>query len=373
VEIHGEHISVIKTVLEGNSVRGAVYIRATYGLANRISSYATILAVVMLLSLVAAVTMGVWMQRRITQPIVAVAKTAHQVVATRDFSLRVSKTTSDEIGYLVDAFNTMLYEIGARSEALALADEMKDQFLATLAHELRNPLAPLSNALHILKTARNRPDLTESAHNMMERQLRQMVRLVDDLLDVSRITTGKLTLHREDVSLREILQNAIEIAQPLIDLRNQRLVVNLPEKEIRLHADAARLAQVFSNLLNNAAKYTDEQGRIELGARLDDHTVSVQIVDNGIGISPDLLPRMFQMFTQADSSIERQIQSGLGVGLALAKRLVEMHGGAIEAESEGLGFGSRFGVRLPVCEVTDLLITTCRWQSQTRQRVGSLL
>jgi two-component system, sensor histidine kinase len=350
VEVRGERISLLKPIVEGDAARGAVYLRTSYILPDRIGRYAAILAGVMLLSLIAAVGLGIWLQRRITRPIAAVAETAHKVVDTRDFSLRVEKTTADEIGHLVDAFNTMLAEIGARSEALLAADRMKDQFLATLAHELRNPLAPLSNALYILKNTRDRPDLTANALGMMDRQLRLMVRLVDDLLDVSRITTGKLALRKENISLRDVIQNALEIARPLIDVRRHSLAVDLPQADIRLNGDAARLAQVFSNLLNNAAKYTNEAGQIRLSARLTGKVVAVEVVDNGIGIAPETLPQLFNMFTQADASIERRVQSGLGVGLALAKRITEMHGGTIEAESPGLGRGSRFAVRLPVLE-----------------------
>jgi signal transduction histidine kinase/CheY-like chemotaxis protein len=337
-------------ISDRNTYQGAVYLVATYGLYERIAGYGAILVVVMLLSLALAVLVGSWLQKKITEPLLAVTDTAHQVIDTRDFSLRVTKTTSDEIGYLVDAFNSMLAEIGTRADALIAADVMKDQFLATLAHELRNPLAAISNAVHILKAARDNPKMLDAAQGMMERQLKQLVRLVDDLLDVSRITTGKLTLRCEPVSLVDVLNNAVEIARPMIASRHHELVVRLPDRSVRLSADATRLAQVFSNLLNNAAKYTDGQGAIELTARLADGLVVVDVTDNGIGMPADLLPRVFNMFTQADTALDRQMQTGLGVGLALAKRLVELHGGTIEAHSEGVGQGSRFTVRLPLLE-----------------------
>jgi len=345
--VEGGRVVLIQRINDRNTYQGAVYLVATYGLYERIAGYGAILAAVMLLSLALAVLVGSWLQKKITEPLLAVTDTAHQVIETRDFSLRVSKTTSDEIGYLVDAFNGMLAEIGARADALIAADAMKDQFLATLAHELRNPLAAISNAVHILKVARDNPKMLDAAQGMMERQLKQLVRLVDDLLDVSRITTGKLTLRLGPVSLVDVLGNAVEIARPMVVSRHHDLSVTLPDAPIRLTADATRLAQVFSNLLNNAAKYTDEQGRIELTTRTEEGSVVVQITDNGIGIAPELLPRVFDMFTQADTALDRQIQTGLGVGLALAKRLVELHGGTIEAHSEGIGRGSRFIVRLP--------------------------
>ncbi|HYH42449.1 MAG TPA: ATP-binding protein [Burkholderiales bacterium] len=345
--VEGGRVVLIQRINDRNTYQGAVYLVATYGLYERIAGYGAILAAVMLLSLALAVLVGSWLQKKITEPLLAVTDTAHQVIETRDFSLRVSKTTSDEIGYLVDAFNGMLAEIGTRADALIAADAMKDQFLATLAHELRNPLAAISNAVHILKVARDNPKMLDAAQGMMERQLKQLVRLVDDLLDVSRITTGKLTLRLGPVSLVDVLGNAVEIARPMVVSRHHDLSVTLPDAPIRLTADATRLAQVFSNLLNNAAKYTDEQGRIELTTRTEEGSVVVQITDNGIGIAPELLPRVFDMFTQADTALDRQIQTGLGVGLALAKRLVELHGGTIEAHSEGIGRGSRFIVRLP--------------------------
>ena len=345
--VEGGRVLLAQRISDRNTYQGAVYLVATYGLYERIAGYSAILAAVMLLSLALAVLVGSWLQKKITEPLLAVTDTAHRVIETRDFSLRVSKTTSDEIGYLVDAFNGMLAEIGTRADALIAADAMKDQFLATLAHELRNPLAAISNAVHILKVARDNPKMLDAAQGMMERQLKQLVRLVDDLLDVSRITTGKLTLRLAPVSMVDVLKNAVEIARPMIASRHHDLSVTLPDAPIRLTADATRLAQVFSNLLNNAAKYTDEQGRIELATRIEGDSIVVDVTDDGIGIAPGLMPRVFDMFTQADTALDRQVQTGLGVGLALAKRLVELHGGTIEAHSEGIGRGSRFTVRLP--------------------------
>jgi CheY-like chemotaxis protein/nitrogen-specific signal transduction histidine kinase len=266
---------------------------------------------------------------------------------SRDFSRRARKTTEDEIGYLVDAFNNMLAEIGRRAEALLKADRMKDQFLAMLAHELRNPLAPISNGLHLLEAAGAKPEVAVQARAMMGRQVKQLVRLVDDLLDVSRITTGKLTLRTEPVELRSVIDNAVEIARPVIDTRRHRLSVDCPKGPLYLEGDATRLAQVFSNLLNNAAKYTPPGGTISLHASVEGDRVEVIVVDSGIGMTPETLDEVFEMFTQANTAIDRE-QSGLGVGLALARYLVEAHGGSIEATSEGMGKGSRFVVRLPL-------------------------
>jgi signal transduction histidine kinase/CheY-like chemotaxis protein len=345
--VNGDRIELFHGIVENERARGTVYIAAQYGLARRLADYLGILGIVMVLSMLAALLTSAWLQRAITKPILDITDVAHRVMEQRDFSLRVRKTTDDEIGYLVDAFNNMLAEIGRRAEALLSADRMKDQFLATLAHELRNPLAPISNALHLLEAAGDRPEMAANARRMMARQLKQLVRLVDDLLDVSRITTGKLVLRLEDTELRKVIDAAVEIARPLIESRRHRLSIDLPAQPVHLRGDETRLAQVFSNLLNNAARYTDAGGDIGVHARRAGDAVEVTVSDNGIGIAPEVLPDMFKMFTQANTSIERT-QAGLGVGLALALRLVEMHGGSIDARSDGIGLGSRFTVRLPL-------------------------
>jgi CheY-like chemotaxis protein len=229
---------------------------------------------------------------------------------------------------------------------LSDADRRKDEFLATLAHELRNPLAPIRNALQVIRQSPDR-EAHAQAQTMMQRQLAQMVRLVDDLLDVSRISRGKLELRREQVQLSAVVNSAVETSRPMIDHLGHQLTVTLPKQPILVDADLTRLAQVFSNLLNNSAKYMDRGGRIWLTAQRQGSDVVVSVKDAGIGIAADQLPRLFQMFSQVDSSLERS-QGGLGIGLTLVKRLVEMHGGHVEARSEGQGKGSEFVVRLPV-------------------------
>jgi PAS domain S-box-containing protein len=231
-------------------------------------------------------------------------------------------------------------------EALRSADRSKDEFLATLAHELRNPLAPIRNALEIMRLTREEETL-ESARHIIERQLRQMIHLVDDLLDISRITQGKIELRSERIDLRTVLQNAVETSRPLIEARRHELILELPEAEsLTVRADATRLVQVIANLLNNAAKYTPEGGRIVLGAWRDAGHAVVTVEDSGLGIPAPMLPRVFDMFAQIDRSLERT-QGGLGIGLALVKKLVEMHGGSVRVESEGENRGSRFTVRVP--------------------------
>lgn len=353
ITITGNQIHLFKKIVEGDKLQGTVYIRAKYELLDRLLDYLGILAVVMVLSMLAALLIWSWLQKVITTPLKDITDVARQVMESRDFSLRVHKTTDDEIGYLMDAFNNMLAEIGRGANALLTADRMKDQFLATLAHELRNPLAPISNALYLLEQGGDRPEVAANARRIMARQLKQLVRLVDDLLDVSRITTGKLILKKEQIELRRVIDNAVEIARPLIEARCHRLTVKIPERTIHLNGDETRLAQVFSNLLNNAAKYTDLNGAIAVEVEVAAEEVWVSVTDNGMGMSQEILPEIFEMFTQAHVSPDRT-QAGLGLGLALALRLVEMHGGTIQAHSAGIGKGSRFTVRLPLLLVPAL-------------------
>ena len=231
---------------------------------------------------------------------------------------------------------------------LSLADQRKNEFLATLAHELRNPLAPISNMIEVVKRAGNNGELLKQAHETIERQLAQMVRLVDDLLDLNRITHDRLELRRSDVELATVIEQAVEVARPLIDAADQKLTIDLPDDEIYLNADQARLAQVFGNLLNNSCKYTRPNGAISLSARRNgDDEVLVSVRDNGAGIPADKLDRIFDMFMQVDRSSDRS-QDGLGIGLTLVKRLVEMHGGSIEVHSAGEEQGSEFVVHLPI-------------------------
>ena len=230
---------------------------------------------------------------------------------------------------------------------LSETDRRKNEFLATLAHELRNPLAPMSNMLQVVKRAEGDQHLLGQAHDTIKRQLDQMVRLVDDLLDLSRITHDRLELRRTEVELSEVIQQAVEVARPLIDAAGHNLTIDLPDEPIYLNADRARLAQVFGNLLNNSCKYTKPNGTISLSAKRLDSEVLVTVRDNGAGIPQDKLDRIFDMFMQVDRSAERS-QSGLGIGLTLVKRLTEMHGGSIEANSGGAGEGSEFVVRLPI-------------------------
>jgi signal transduction histidine kinase/ActR/RegA family two-component response regulator len=230
--------------------------------------------------------------------------------------------------------------------ALLEADRRKDEFLATLAHELRNPLAPIRNAVRILDSDAADERQRKWGREVISRQVQRMALLLDDLLDVSRITRGQLELKKDYVDLKSVVGVAVETARPLLDAKRHQLTVQLPAENVRLEADPLRLSQVIGNLLTNAAKYTDPEGRIELAARLENAELRISIRDNGIGLSEEVMPALFTMFSQVNSAIDRA-EGGLGIGLALVKGLVALHGGRVEVRSEGLGRGSEFIVHLP--------------------------
>ncbi|HZZ28807.1 MAG TPA: PAS domain S-box protein [Pirellulales bacterium] len=238
-------------------------------------------------------------------------------------------------------------------QALRDLDSRKDEFLATLAHELRNPLAPISNSLHILRMSGELSPTTERVCGIMERQVNHLVRLVDDLLEVSRITRNKIELRKESVELAAILRSAIETSMPLLDAAGHQLAISVPTEPILLQADPLRLAQVVANLLNNAAKYTPHGGQVWINGRQEGQLAVVSVRDNGLGIAPDMLSKVFNMFAQGEQTLDRA-HGGLGIGLTLAKNLVQLHDGKIEAFSAGLGKGSEFVVRLPLAQAAPL-------------------
>jgi signal transduction histidine kinase len=262
----------------------------------------------------------------------------------------------DNLAASAEENRRLLKESQQYARALQEADQRKDEFLATLAHELRNPLAPISNSVTILASGRSPKHVRDQALGMMERQVKQMVRLVDDLMDVARITRGKIVLKPERLDVRDILNAAVEISQPLIDQFEHTLIADLPNEQVWLDADMTRLAQVFSNLLNNAAKYSEPGREIRLSVEAAEGFVTVRIKDQGLGMTRETLTRIFDMFAQADGSLERA-HGGLGVGLTLVKALVEMHRGTISAFSPGLNAGSEFAVRLPLAEGNDTMST----------------
>ncbi|MBZ4038930.1 hybrid sensor histidine kinase/response regulator [Novilysobacter selenitireducens] len=242
---------------------------------------------------------------------------------------------------------THLDELEQARDAIAASAQRKDEFLAMLAHELRNPLAPIRNALHLLGESAVPEQERASLRAMMKRQVDHMVRLVDDLVEVSRLSRGTIELRRDMVELADVLRNAIDLSRPLIDTGRHALHLDLPDEALPVDADPVRLAQVFGNLLNNAAKYARKGGEIRVGARRDGDEVVVSVLDRGIGIEPDVLPHVFELFTQGRREAHRA-QDGLGIGLTLVRSLVEMHGGTVTAHSDGRGHGAEFIVRLPL-------------------------
>jgi PAS domain S-box-containing protein len=278
-------------------------------------------------------------------------------LCSRTKTIGVMTFVTAESGHVYDAADVAAAEDLARRTVIAIenanllatlkeSDRRKDEFLAMLAHELRNPLAPIRNAVQIFRGKGTPVPELQWATEVIDRQVRQLSRLVDDLLDVSRITRGKVELRKEPVELSVVIQSAVEASRPLIEKWGHDLIVTIPPEPIPLEADPTRLAQVFLNLLNNAAKYTDRGGRIHLSAERQDGDVVVRVIDNGIGIPTDKLPQVFDLFAQLDPSMERS-EGGLGIGLTLVQRLVAMHDGTVEAKSQGLGTGSEFIVRLP--------------------------
>jgi signal transduction histidine kinase/ActR/RegA family two-component response regulator len=253
------------------------------------------------------------------------------------------RKANDELGTRNVQLQAEVVERLSAETRLLEVNRRKDEFLATLAHELRNPLAALGNALNALRLSGR----TDPLHEAMQRQQKLLVRLIDDLLDIARINRGKLTVQRTPTTLREILDSSIETAAPFLHGERHRLDVHAPQHEIALYADRDRLSQVFSNLLNNAAKYSPTDTPIELAVNCDGEKIEIEVVDSGLGLAPEQTEEIFEAFAQIDTSVDRS-RGGLGIGLTLVKRIVELHGGSIAAYSEGLGRGSRFKVVLPL-------------------------
>lgn len=257
----------------------------------------------------------------------------------------------DELEIIIKENTRLLEESRQYAQALQDADRRKDEFLATLAHELRNPLAPILNAVQVIRFSAS-PEEIAACHEIIERQIHHTVRLVDDLLELSRITSDKIQLQLERIDLAEVLRHAIETSRPLMEANRHEFSQRLHSGTLLLEGDAVRLAQVFANLLNNAAKYTPEGGRISLEVERTDDATRVRIKDTGLGLPTEKLGEVFEMFTQINRHLGRS-QGGLGIGLTLVKRLVELHQGSIEVLSEGEGLGSEFIVTLPLAARVD--------------------
>jgi len=470
--VDGERIETIRPVVLGAENLGSIYLRAEYDVSGRVRQYMSVLGAVFVIGLIAALLASSWLHRVVSRPMESMATVARQIVQKQDYSYRADKQTDDEIGVVVDAFNSMLDQVQSHSRALETseklyraigesinygvwvtdadgrciyasdsflkligftmqqaaddgwgavlqpddledtmaawketarsgsawyrehrmlgvdgryhsilaqgmpirdesgrvqrwaginlditrlknteralieADRRKDEFLATLAHELRNPLAPIRNAVRILDSDAADDRQRKWGREVIARQVHRMSLLLDDLLDVSRITRNQLELKRDYVDLKTVITDAVETARPLMDAKKHKLTVSLPPENLKLEADPLRLSQVIGNLLTNAAKYTDPEGNIALSARIQNAELMISIQDDGIGLVPEVIPGLFTMFSQVNSAIDRA-EGGLGIGLSLVKGLVALHGGRVEAKSEGLGRGSEFIVHLP--------------------------
>jgi signal transduction histidine kinase/ActR/RegA family two-component response regulator len=258
-----------------------------------------------------------------------------------DVLMSVSQVTINDTAHL-----TLIVTDISTLTKVQRESQSKDEFLATLAHELRNPLAPIRTGLQLLRLSPTH-ESADRMHEMMDRQLTQLVRLIDDLLDVSRVSRGKIDLKKELIDVKRVIALAIETSAPIIEGGHHQLTIDMPSEALPVEADSTRLVQVFSNLLNNAAKYTPDGGRLMVSARRDRSEVTVRVTDNGVGIAKEMLSEVFEMFSQVRRDLDRA-QGGLGIGLTLVRRLTEMHGGSVSADSRGLGTGSTFTVRLPV-------------------------
>jgi PAS domain S-box-containing protein len=272
--------------------------------------------------------------------------------------LHVSIAPLRDENEVIDGLIVIVEDITDRrqaEDALRLADQQKDDFLALLSHELRNPLAPIRTAVQLLKMRGNGDADGQRLHGVIDRQVQHLVRLVDDLLDVSRVLRGKVDLNPDTIDLASVIAIAVETVRPLVDAQRQELNVHVPEHALAVHGDQVRLAQVIGNLLNNASKYTPRGGTITLGASEESGNVVVRVADTGAGIPAEILPTIFEPFVQADRSLQRA-QGGLGIGLTLVKKIVDLHGGSVSASSPGPGQGSEFVVRLPSVRATALRV-----------------
>jgi two-component system, sensor histidine kinase len=332
---------------------GFIYIRGEHQMLERLLQYLGVFGVVLLIALGAAIVLTNRLQRSITEPITAITAVARKVLRGETHALRAEKKSNDEVGELVEAFNAMLAELGRRAEGLQESNRAKDRFLATLAHELRNPLAPIRTGLEILRVDRGRTGASERARATMERQLAHMVRLIDDLLDIARVNTGKFALERRSVGLRSLVESAVEACRPALDEKAQALDVAQPPGDLRMYLDPVRITQAITNLLGNAIKYTPRGGHIRLQVAFDSQAVHIIVSDNGIGIARESLPKVFDLFAQVGG--EEHSRQGLGIGLFLVRSVVDLHGGSVAADSPGEVQGSTFTVVLPATLIEEVV------------------
>ncbi|HSW16135.1 MAG TPA: ATP-binding protein [Ramlibacter sp.] len=340
------YVQALRPIQTDGEPIGWVLVTAEHQLLRRLLEYAGVLALVILGSLGLTQLLTNRLQRAVTEPILDISEVARKVLRGQTKALRATRRSNDEVGALVDAFNQMLAELNRRAERLQESNLAKDRFLATLAHELRNPLAPLRTGLEILKRDPTNGARSTSARATMERQLTHMVRLIDDLLDISRVNTGKFRLERAVISLAEILESAADACRPAFAAREQSFELRIDQPGAKVEGDAVRLTQAITNLLINANKYTQPGGHITAQMETGERTVAVTVQDNGIGLPPEAAGAIFGLFSQLGHG-QSHTQGGLGIGLFLVRSIVELHGGSVTASSEGEGQGARFRIELP--------------------------
>jgi signal transduction histidine kinase len=327
---------------------GSVQLQTDTGLlTSRLRLQAYLTFALLLLALGVALLLSARLQNLVSGPVLALARTAADVSTAGDYSIRAKKETDDEVGTLVDAFNRMLHRIQQREAELREAGRLKDEFLATLSHELRTPLNAILGWTRLLRAGALPPNSVDRALEKVERNAQAQARLVEDLLEVSRITSGKLRLEMREVDLAALIHAAVESIRPAADARELTLETTGLDQRLPTIGDPDRLQQVIWNLLSNAVKFTQAGARVTVTLGRADGSDTLIVRDTGIGIEPAFIPHVFDTFRQADASSTRQV-GGLGLGLSIAKRLVELHGGTITAASEGTGRGATFTVRLPV-------------------------
>lgn len=349
---------VVYRIRHGDDLLGTLVLRSRHDLLRRSFSYLWIVALGIGAGLLVAWVAFRRLHPLVTAPLLELTQAAQQVVERRDYDVRVTVAGDDEVGLLTQAFNRMLDDLSSEMRerrdaeaALRQADRRKDEFLAVLAHELRNPLAPLVNAAALLRLKGDDPAVRDRAQQMMARQLDHMKHMIDDLLDVSRITRGAIELHRQALDLVPLVRSAVESMEPALQERHHRLTLDLPTAALPVHADPTRLTQVLMNLLANAAKFTPEGGRVDVAVGRDADHAYVVVRDTGRGISAEHAASIFEMFVQVDTSLERGA-AGLGIGLTIAHQLVALHGGQLRVDSAGLGQGAAFTVALPLVDAT---------------------
>ena len=343
-----DRLSLERTGFLGGKKFGSVYLESDTGLlTSRLGVQAAVTVLLLIMSLGLALALSSRLQSLVSAPVLELAKTAADVSARGDYSVRAQKVTSDELGALVDAFNGMLQQIQQRETELREANRLKDEVLATLSHELRTPLNAILGWTRLLRAGALPPGSGDRALEKVERNAQAQVRLIEDLLEVSRITTGKLRLELRAVDLAAIVNAAVESVRPAAEPRELQLVTSGLDRPAPTVGDPDRLQQVVWNLLSNAVKFTPAGGRVSVSLARADGKDWLTVSDTGMGIDAAFLEHVFDTFRQADASSTRQ-HGGLGLGLSIARRLVELHGGTIQARSEGAGRGAQFRVSLPL-------------------------